>query len=54
MGSCYKVHKVQLGALWWSRGVGKEWDEKEVQEGGDVGMHMAGSLHCTTETNTRL
>ena len=27
---------------------------KEVQEGGGVGMHMAGSLHGTAETNTRL
>ena len=26
----------------------------EVQEGGDICMHIAGSLHCTAETNTTL
>ena len=33
------------------------WDGgggKETQEGGDVGIHIADSLHCTTETNTTL
>ena len=34
------------------------WDGGEggrkVQEGGDVCMHTAGSLHCTAETNTTL
>ena len=27
-------------------------DGKEVQEGGDIGIQIADSLHCTTETNT--
>ena len=27
---------------------------REVQEGGDIGIHMADSLHCTAETNTTL
>ena len=27
---------------------------REVQKGGDICMHMADSLHCTTETNTTL
>ena len=27
-------------------------DGKEVQEGGDVCIYMADSLHCTAETNT--
>ena len=32
-------------------GVGMEGD---VQEGGDVCIHRANSLHCTAETNTEL
>ena len=24
---------------------------REVQEGGDIGVHIADSLHCTAETN---
>ena len=27
---------------------------REVEEGGDVGMHIAGLLHCTAESNTTL
>ena len=27
---------------------------REVQEGGDIGIHSADSLHCTAETNTTL
>ena len=26
-------------------------DGREVQEGGDIGIHIADSLHCTAETN---
>ena len=26
----------------------------EFQEGGDIGIHIADSLHCTAETNTKL
>ena len=29
-------------------------DGREVQEGGDIGIHIADSLHCTAETNTTL
>ena len=27
---------------------------REVQEGGDIGIHIADSLHCTAEANTTL
>ena len=27
---------------------------REVQEGVDIGIHIADSLHCTAETNTTL
>ena len=30
------------------------WSEREVQEGADIGIHIADSLHCTEETNTTL
>ena len=33
------------------------WDGgggREVQEGGDIGIHIADSLHCTAEPNTTL
>ena len=33
----------------WDGGAGRE-----VQEGGDICMHIADSLHCTAETNTTL
>ena len=29
-------------------------ERREVQEGGDIGIHRADSLYCTTETNTTL
>ena len=28
-----------------------EWSGKEVQEGGNISIHIADSLHCTAETN---
>ena len=34
-----------------------DWGERGgrvVQEGGDIGIHIADSLHCTAETNTTL
>ena len=55
MGSCHIAQGVQLGALWWPRGVdGQEGGDNgwEVQEGEDI--HIADSLHCTAETNTTL
>ena len=36
----------------WDVGVGG--GEKEAQEGGDISIHRADSLHCTAETNTAL
>ena len=35
---------------------GDEWDGAwwEPQEGGDVQIHIVGSLHCTAEMNTTL
>ena len=36
----------------------ERWDGggggREVQEGGDTGVHTADLLHCTAETNTTL
>ena len=34
----------------WDRG----WRWGEVQEGGDICIHTADSLHCTAETNKTL
>ena len=28
--------------------------QREIQEGGDICIHKADSLHCTAETNTTL
>ena len=28
--------------------------KREIQEGGDICIHKADSLHCTAETNTTL
>ena len=50
MGTCYIAQETQLAALWGPRGMG----ERDVQEGGDISMHIADSLHCTAETNTTL
>ena len=30
------------------------WSGKEVQEGEDICIHIADSLHCTAEANTLL
>ena len=30
------------------------WGGREVQEEGDIGIHIADSLHCTAENNTSL
>ena len=50
MGSFCIAQGAHLGALWWPGGVG--WGE--AQEGRDIGIHIADSLHCTAETNTLL
>ena len=49
-GPALVARGAQLGALWRPRGVGWERDWREVQEGGDVGIHTADSLRCTAET----
>ena len=36
-----------MGEIEWGSG-------REVQEGGDIGIHIADSLHCTAEANTTL
>ena len=51
MGTCCIAQRAQLGARWSPRGVGSG---REVQEGGDICVHMAESLPCTGETNTTL
>ena len=30
------------------------WGGREIQEGGDICIHIADSLNCTAETNTAL
>ena len=35
-------------------GVGGRERGREVQEGGDICVHIADSLHCTAETNRTL
>ena len=32
----------------------EEWSGREVQEGGDICIHIAESLHCTAENNITL
>ena len=39
---------------WDGGGVGWRGGGREVQEGRDIGIHIADSLHCTAETNTTL
>ena len=39
--------------FWWPRWLG--WGGRRLgQEGGDICIHIADSLHCTTETGTTL
>ena len=48
-GNLGKAQGAQLSALWWHRWVG--WESgREVPEGGDIQIHIAGSLRCTAET----
>ena len=32
----------------------EEWSGREIQEGGNIGIHIADSLRCTAENNTTL
>ena len=53
MGSCYKEQNAQLVLC----GDLEEWDGMVggiPQEGGNIYILTADSLHCTTETNTTL
>ena len=56
-----KIDSQWEPAVWHSSGLCDNrdgWDEaggsREVQEGGDTHTHIADSLHCTAETNTKL
>ena len=56
MGSSSIAQGDELGALRWPRGVGYGgWEGGSRGRGyGDICMHTADSLWCTTETNTVL
>ena len=54
MVTCYKAQGAQLSALDDLEGWDGGWSGKEVQEGGDICLHMADSLVCTAETNITL
>ena len=43
MGICCMAQETQTGALYQPRGVGREGDGREVQEGGDICIPMADS-----------
>ena len=43
--------KPQISALWWRDWWDEGWGRRELQEGGDICMHIADSLHCKAETN---
>ena len=53
-GSWCIAQGAQLHALGWPKAGDGVGCEREVQEGGDICMHMADSLHCTAETNAKL
>ena len=42
--------KAHISALWWRDRWDEGWGRRELQEGGDICMHIADSLHCTEET----
>ena len=48
------AQETQTGALYQPRGVGREGDGREVQEGGDICTLMADSRCCMAEANTIL
>ena len=56
MGSSSIAQGDQLGALWWSWGVGLGgWEGgSRGSRYGDVCMHITDSLCCATETSTVL
>ena len=49
----YIAQRAQFDAVWKSKWVGW-WQGREVQEGGDICIHMAYLLYCTAETNATL
>ena len=54
MGSSSIAQGGQVSALWWPRGVGQGgWEGGSRGRGyGNMCMHIADSLWCTTETNS--
>ena len=52
MGICHMMQAAQAGAQ--PRGVGWGGGRREVQEGGDTCILMAGSHCCIAEINTTL
>ena len=47
MGSCCIAQGAEFSALWWPGGMA---GGKETQEGGDICIHKADSLHCESES----
>ena len=50
MGSCCVAQRAQLGVLYDLEGSDEGDDGREVQEGGDICLHIHNS--CIAETNT--
>ena len=51
---CSAGSSAWCSVVTWIGGMGVGWSGKEVQEGGDICIHIADSLCCTAETNTTL
>ena len=51
MGICCMTQGTHIEALWQTEGLGEEGDEREVWEGGHVGIPMADSCWCMTENH---
>ena len=53
VGTYHTTQEAQFSALWWPRWLG--WGGRRLdQEGGDICIHIADWLHCTTDTGTTL